>query len=203
MTAFDNIAFGLKYRKVPVHEVERRVRQALEIVRLPHTGERLPRELSGGQQQRVAMARAIVIDPDLQLFDEPLSALDANLREEMRIELKRIHRTFGITTIFLTHDQGEALSMADCVVLMRDGHIEQEGPPGQLYRAPQSELRRALLRPCQRGSGDSHRRSAGAGASRPRLRCRSSCIRAYARSRRANPAAVSLRTRTGRAHIAE
>jgi putative spermidine/putrescine transport system ATP-binding protein/spermidine/putrescine transport system ATP-binding protein len=140
MTAFDNIAFGLKYRKVPRHEVERRVREALDIVRLPHVGERLPRQLSGGQQQRVAVARAIIIDPDLLLFDEPLSALDANLREEMRIELKRIHRTFGITTVFVTHDQAEALSMADRVVLMREGHVEQEGPPDQLYRAPKTEF---------------------------------------------------------------
>ncbi len=140
MTAFDNIAFGLNYRKVPKPEIERRVRQALDIVRLPHVGDRLPRQLSGGQQQRVAVARAIVIDPDLLLFDEPLSSLDANLREEMRIELKRIHRTFGITTVFVTHDQAEALSMADRVVLMRDGRIEQEGPPDQLYRAPKTEF---------------------------------------------------------------
>ena len=140
MTAFDNIAFGLKYRKVPKPDIERKVRQALDIVRLPHVGDRLPRELSGGQQQRVALARAIVIDPDLLLFDEPLSALDANLREEMRIELKRIHRTVGITTVFVTHDQGEALSMADRVVLMRDGRIEQEGAPEQLYRTPSTEF---------------------------------------------------------------
>ncbi len=140
MTAFDNIAFGLKYRKVPRPDIQRKVRQALDIVRLPHVGERLPRELSGGQQQRVALARAIVIDPDLLLFDEPLSALDANLREEMRIELKRIHRTVGITTVFVTHDQGEALSMADRVVLMHDGRIDQEGAPEQLYRNPNTEF---------------------------------------------------------------
>ena len=139
-TAFDNIAFGLRYRGVPRAEIERRVRRALEIVRLPNVGSRLPRELSGGQQQRVALARAIVIEPDLLLFDEPLSALDANLREEMRVELKRIHHTLGITAIYVTHDQAEALSMSDRVVLMREGRIEQEGTPDELYRNPTSEF---------------------------------------------------------------
>jgi ABC-type Fe3+/spermidine/putrescine transport system ATPase subunit len=105
---------------------------------LPNVGDRLPRQLSGGQQQRVALARAVVIEPDLLLFDEPLSALDANLREEMRVELKRIHRTLGITAIYVTHDQAEALSMSDRVVLMNNGRIEQEGTPDQLYRAPAS-----------------------------------------------------------------
>jgi putative spermidine/putrescine transport system ATP-binding protein len=139
-SAFDNIAFGLKYRRTGRADIERRVRQALDVVRLPNIGERLPRELSGGQQQRVALARAIVIEPDLLLFDEPLSALDANLREEMRVELKRIHRTLGITAVYVTHDQAEALSMSDRVVLMRDGRIEQEGTPDQLYRNPASEF---------------------------------------------------------------
>ena len=137
---FDNIAFGLKYRDVPKAEIAGRVRRALELVRLPRVEQRLPRQLSGGQQQRVAVARAIVIQPDLVLFDEPLSALDANLREEMRIELKRIQHALGITTIFVTHDQSEALSMADTVVLMRDGAIEQSGPPDRLYNHPQSEF---------------------------------------------------------------
>ena len=139
-TAFENIGFGLKYRKVAPAEIEARVRRALEIVRLPQVGDRYPHQLSGGQQQRVAVARAIVIEPDLLLFDEPLSALDANLREEMRVELKRIHRTLGITTVFVTHDQAEALSMSDRIVLMRDGRIEQEGPPDTLYLRPRSEF---------------------------------------------------------------
>ncbi len=139
-TAYDNIAFGLKYRQVERADIERRVRRALDIVRLPNVGDRLPRDLSGGQQQRVALARAIVIEPDLLLFDEPLSALDANLREEMRVELKRIHHTLAITAIYVTHDQAEALSMSDRVVLMRDGRIEQQGTPDELYRKPASEF---------------------------------------------------------------
>ena len=139
-TAFDNIAFGLKYRRVGRADIEHRVRRALDVVRLPNIGDRLPRQLSGGQQQRVALARAIVIEPDLLLFDEPLSALDANLREEMRAELKRIHYTLGITAIYVTHDQAEALSMSNRVVLMRDGRIEQEGTPDQVYRTPKSEF---------------------------------------------------------------
>lgn len=139
-TVHDNIAFGLKYRNVARPDVEHRVARALEIVRLPDIGGRYPRQLSGGQQQRVAVARAIVIEPDLLLFDEPFSALDANLRDEMRIELKRIQKSLGITTVFVTHDQGEALSMADRIVLMNRGKIEQEGAPDQLYRSPRSEF---------------------------------------------------------------
>jgi putative spermidine/putrescine transport system ATP-binding protein/spermidine/putrescine transport system ATP-binding protein len=139
-TVFDNVAFGLKYRKVPTAEIGKRVRRALEIVRLPSCEERFPAQLSGGQQQRIAVARAIVIEPDLLLFDEPLSSLDAGLREEMRIELKRIQHTLGITTVFVTHDQAEALSMADKVVVMRDGSKEQEGRPDEVYNAPATEF---------------------------------------------------------------
>jgi putative spermidine/putrescine transport system ATP-binding protein len=139
-TVFDNVAFGLKYRKVPTAEIGTRVRRALEIVRLPSCEERFPAQLSGGQQQRIAVARAIVIEPDLLLFDEPLSSLDAGLREEMRIELKRIQHTLGITTVFVTHDQAEALSMADKVVVMRDGRKEQEGAPNEVYNSPATEF---------------------------------------------------------------
>ncbi len=137
---FDNVAFGLKYRDVPRSEVQERVRAALELVRLPHLGDRRPNQLSGGQQQRVALARAVVIRPDVLLLDEPLSALDANLREEMRIELKRIQRELGISTVFVTHDQSEALAMSDRIVVMRDGRIEQAGTPEQVYNSPQTEF---------------------------------------------------------------
>jgi spermidine/putrescine ABC transporter ATP-binding subunit len=139
-TIFDNIAFGLKYRNVPKGTIAEKVKRALEIVRLPGVEKKLPSELSGGQQQRIALARAIVIEPDVLLLDEPLSALDANLREEMRVELKQIQRQTGITTIFVTHDQGEALAMSDRVVVMNKGRIEQMGSPFEVYERPQTEF---------------------------------------------------------------
>lgn len=137
---FDNVAFGLKYRKVSKADIRQRVKHALELVQLPDLGRRMPSELSGGQQQRVALARAIVIEPDVLLLDEPLSALDANLREDMRIELKRIQTQLGITTLFVTHDQSEALAMSDKIVVMRDGVVEQIGAPREVYDKPVSEF---------------------------------------------------------------
>jgi ABC-type Fe3+/spermidine/putrescine transport system ATPase subunit len=137
---FDNVAFGLKYRSVDRQSMRRRVAQALEVVRLPNVERRLPAELSGGQQQRIALARAIVIKPDVLLLDEPLSALDANLREDMRVELKTIQRELGITTVFVTHDQEEALAVSDRVVVMNHGRIEQVGSPEAVYGQPQSRF---------------------------------------------------------------
>jgi len=137
-TVFDNVAFGLKYRDVPRAEITRRVRDALTLVQLPHVEDRRPNQLSGGQQQRIALARAIVIQPDVLLLDEPLSALDANLREEMRVELKRIQRELGIATVFVTHDQSEALAMSDTLVVMNQGWVEQVGPPALVYNEPAS-----------------------------------------------------------------
>ncbi|MDZ7828157.1 MAG: ABC transporter ATP-binding protein [Halofilum sp. (in: g-proteobacteria)] len=139
-TIYDNVAFGLKYRDVPADEVRKRVRDALELVQLPQVEDRRPNQLSGGQQQRIALARAIVIRPDVLLLDEPLSALDANLREEMRVELKRIQRELGIATVFVTHDQAEALAMSDKVVVMNHGRIEQEGTPEEVYNQPNTEF---------------------------------------------------------------
>jgi len=139
-TVFDNVAFGLKYRKVAKPEIASRVKRALELVRLPQMAERYPNQLSGGQQQRIALARAIVVEPDVLLLDEPLSALDANLREEMRVELKKIQHQLGITTIFVTHDQSEALAMSDCIVVMNQGRIEQQGTPEEVYTRPASEF---------------------------------------------------------------
>jgi len=140
MSVFDNIAFGLRYRQVPRAEVRERVTKALAIVRLPGVERRYPAQLSGGQQQRIALARAIVIQPDVLLLDEPLSALDANLREEMRVELKRIQREIGVTTVFVTHDQDEALAMSDQVVVMNTGHVEQVGRPEEVYRFPETRF---------------------------------------------------------------
>jgi putative spermidine/putrescine transport system ATP-binding protein/spermidine/putrescine transport system ATP-binding protein len=137
-TIHDNVAFGLKYRDVPKRDIAEKVGRALELVQLPDVGERYPRQLSGGQQQRIALARAIVIEPDVLLLDEPLSALDANLREDMRVELKRIQAQLGITTIFVTHDQSEALAMSDTIVVMSKGHVEQVGAPEEVYTSPAS-----------------------------------------------------------------
>ncbi|GAB4347334.1 MAG: ABC transporter ATP-binding protein [Oricola sp.] len=139
-TIAENVAFGLKYRGVPREEQKKRVRDALELVQLPGVGERYPKQLSGGQQQRIALARAIVIEPDVLLLDEPLSALDANLREDMRVELKRIQERIGVTTIFVTHDQSEALAMSDRIVVMSAGRVEQVGPPEEVYNTPASEF---------------------------------------------------------------
>ncbi len=137
---FDNVAFGLKYRSVPKPDIVARVRRALDMVRLPGVEDRFPAQLSGGQQQRIALARALVIEPDVLLLDEPLSALDANLRDEMRGEIKNIQRRVGIATVFVTHDQGEALAMSDLVVVMNKGRIEQLGAPAEVYEHPQSEF---------------------------------------------------------------
>ncbi len=136
----DNVGFGLRYRNVPKDEAARRVKDALELVQLPHVADRYPSALSGGQQQRIALARAIVIEPDVLLLDEPLSALDANLREDMRVELKKIQHRIGVTSIFVTHDQAEALAMSDQIVVMSDGRVEQVGRPEEVYNAPASEF---------------------------------------------------------------
>lgn len=135
-TIFDNVAFGLKYRDVPKQEIGEKVIKALEMVRLPGVEKRMPSQLSGGQQQRIAMARAIVIEPDVLLMDEPLSALDENLREEMRREIDNLQQMLGVTTIFVTHDQREALSMSDKIIVMKQGIVQQEGGPEEVYNYP-------------------------------------------------------------------
>lgn len=136
MTVRDNIGFGLKMRGVAKSEINRKVDEAVALVRLQGQEAKLPGQLSGGQQQRVAIARAIVIEPPLVLMDEPLSNLDAKLRLEMRAEIRRIHNALGATTIYVTHDQDEALSMADRVVVMKDGGVRQIGTPSELYETP-------------------------------------------------------------------
>ncbi|MCE7009465.1 ABC transporter ATP-binding protein [Kibdelosporangium philippinense] len=131
-----NVAFGLRMRGVGREEIRSRVLEALELVHLEHLANSHPGQLSGGQQQRVAIARAIVLRPPLILMDEPLSNLDAKLRLEMRTEIKRLHQELGLTTIYVTHDQEEALSLADQVVLMKDGRVQQVGTPEELYARP-------------------------------------------------------------------
>jgi putative spermidine/putrescine transport system ATP-binding protein len=136
MSVRRNVGFGLRMRGVGREETRRRVDEALRLVQLSGYADRLPGQLSGGQQQRVAIARAIVVEPPLVLMDEPLSNLDASLRLEMRTEIRRLHQELGLTTIYVTHDQEEALSLADRLVVLRDGVVQQIGTPEDLYRAP-------------------------------------------------------------------
>ncbi|HEV8673549.1 MAG TPA: ABC transporter ATP-binding protein [Methylomirabilota bacterium] len=135
-TVAENVAYGLKFRDVPRIEVPKRVRDALALVRLELLADRYPGELSGGQQQRVALARALVVEPQILLLDEPLSNLDANLREEMRFELRRLHEELGITTLYVTHDQAEAMVTSDRIAVMREGGVEQVGTPREIYDTP-------------------------------------------------------------------
>jgi spermidine/putrescine ABC transporter ATP-binding subunit len=132
----DNVAFGLRERRLPAAEIERRVGEALDLVRLDRRGGQRPGDLSGGMQQRVALARALVYHPRVLLLDEPLAALDKKLREEMRDELRAIHRSVGITTIFVTHDQAEALGLADRIAVMSEGRLQQLGDPREIYERP-------------------------------------------------------------------
>jgi ABC-type Fe3+/spermidine/putrescine transport system ATPase subunit len=136
MTVFDNVAYGLRVRRAPAAAVKQRTMQALERVGLDHLAARYATKLSGGQRQRVALARAIVYEPRVLLFDEPLSNLDAKLREQMRVELVRLQREVGITSVYVTHDQTEALVMSDRVVVMDKGAIQQIGDPHMIYARP-------------------------------------------------------------------
>jgi len=136
MTVADNIGFGLKVRKRPKDQIKKRVAELLEIVNLPDKGNRYPYQLSGGQQQRVALARALAFEPQVLLLDEPLSALDAKIRVALRHEIRQIQRQLGITTVYVTHDQEEALSLSDRVVVMSEGRMEQVGTPFEIYNFP-------------------------------------------------------------------
>jgi putative spermidine/putrescine transport system ATP-binding protein len=136
MTVAQNVAFGLEMRKLPRADIERRVEEVLALVRLGGYGGRLPRQLSGGQQQRVALARALAIRPDVLLLDEPLSNLDAKLRQEVRVEIRELQRQLGLTTVMVTHDQEEALTMADRLVVMNEGSVRQVGSQRDLYERP-------------------------------------------------------------------
>jgi putative spermidine/putrescine transport system ATP-binding protein len=140
LTVAQNVAFGLEMRKVPAAEIGSRVTDVLRLVRLEHLGERLPRQLSGGQQQRVALARALVFRPDVLLLDEPLSNLDAKLRQEVRVEIRELQRQLGLTTVMVTHDQEEALTMADRLVVMTEGRVAQVGSQRDLYERPADQF---------------------------------------------------------------
>jgi putative spermidine/putrescine transport system ATP-binding protein len=138
MTVAENIGFPLRMRRMGQAAIDREVRRVLDIVRLPHVADRLPRALSGGQQQRIALARCIVYSPSIILMDEPLGALDKKLRDEMQLEIKRLHTELGITVLYVTHDQEEAMVMSDRICLMNDARIEQLGTPADLYFRPRS-----------------------------------------------------------------
>jgi spermidine/putrescine ABC transporter ATP-binding subunit len=136
MNVAQNVGYGLRMRRIDRREIERRAADALALVKLAGVNDRMPRQLSGGQQQRVALARALVIRPKVLLLDEPFSALDRNLRSAMQVELKDIQRKLGVTTIFVTHDQSEALSLSDRIAVIADGRVRQLGAPGDIYRRP-------------------------------------------------------------------
>ena len=138
MNVSDNVGYGLKIRKVPKAEIERKVEQALRLVQLEEYGKRMPDQLSGGQKQRIAIARAVINEPKVLLLDEPLGALDLKLRRQMQLELKRLQKRLGITFIYITHDQEEALTMPDTIVVMNQGYIQQIGTPEDIYNEPQN-----------------------------------------------------------------
>lgn len=140
MTVFENMSFGLRLRKAPKEEIRRRVQQAAEILNISELLDRRPKQLSGGQRQRVAMGRAIVRNPEVFLFDEPLSNLDAKLRVQMRTEIKKIHQRVQTTVIYVTHDQVEAMTLADRIVVMNHGNIEQVGSPHEMYETPSTRF---------------------------------------------------------------
>ncbi len=147
LTVAGNVGFGLKVRKRPRKEIAARVQELLELVHLSQFADRLPAQLSGGQRQRMALARALAIEPSVLLLDEPFGALDANVRKELRAWLRRLHDEVHVTTVFVTHDQEEALDVADRIVVINQGRIEQVGPPDELYDHPTSEFVMSFLGP--------------------------------------------------------
>ena len=144
MSVYDNVAYGLQVQRRPRHEIQQRVQETLDLVGLAGLGDRRPNELSGGQQQRVALARALIVEPSVLLFDEPLSNLDAKLRVQMRSEILSLHRRLNITSVYVTHDQIEAMALSDRIVVMNEGHIEQIDEPQQVYRHPRTRLWQTL-----------------------------------------------------------
>jgi sulfate transport system ATP-binding protein len=147
MTVRDNIAFGLRIRKIPRDEIKKRVKHLMRLVQLQGLAHRYPSQLSGGQRQRMALARALAVEPEVLLLDEPFGALDAKVRQELRDWLRRLHDEVHVTTIFVTHDQEEAMDVADQIVVMNEGRIEQTGPPVDLYEHPSSEFVMSFVGP--------------------------------------------------------
>jgi iron(III) transport system ATP-binding protein len=202
MTIFDNVAYGLALRKVPAADIAARVGRMLDAVRLSHLAQRYPAELSGGQQQRVALARALVVEPEILLLDEPLSNLDAALREEMRFEVRRLHDEFRYTTVYVTHDQAEAMTTADAIVVMNQGRIEQAGSPEEVYARPRSAFAATFLGGANILSGPASAVPSACASTRsssaPRPRRRPSRLGCCARHSSARPATSCSRSPTAR-----
>src|SRR5213083_1378323 len=150
MTVRENVAFGLKVRRRPRHEVRRRVDELLELVQLPGLADRYPAQLSGGQRQRMALARALAVEPQVLLLDEPFGALDARVRAELRAWLRRLHDEVHVTTVLVTHDQEEAMEVADRIVVLDKGRVQQVGGPRELYEEPQNEFVMTFVGPVNR-----------------------------------------------------
>src|SRR5919112_826552 len=153
MTVFENVAFGLKIRKHPKDVIRKSVNELLELVQLEGFASRYPTQLSGGQRQRMALARALAVEPQVLLLDEPFGALDAQVRKELRAWLRRLHEQVHVTTVFVTHDQEEAMEVADSIVVMADGKVEQVGSPDDLYDAPANDFVMSFLGPVTRLGG--------------------------------------------------
>ena len=168
---FDNVAYGLRLRKVPKDEIKRRVTDILALVELTGMEQRMTNQLSGGQQQRVALARALVVEPGVLLFDEPLSNLDAKLRVQMRTEIRRIQQALGITAIYVTHDQSEAMSISDNIILMKNGVVSQMGTPHEIYYRPNSEFVADFIGECNflKGTADGSESAEGRYITRVRM----------------------------------
>ena len=173
LTVARNVAFGLEIRKRPKAEIKARVKELLELVHLDQFGDRYPSQLSGGQRQRMALARALAVQPEVLLLDEPFGALDAQVRKELRTWLRRLHDEVHVTTVFVTHDQEEAMDVADRIFVMAAGKVEQEGTPDELYERPANDFVMGFLGPVTKLNGDArpparsgpdHHRGAGSGA---------------------------------------
>ncbi len=192
MTVAENVAYGLQAHKWPRDKIAPRVAEMLALVHMSEFAERKPRQLSGGQQQRIALARCLAIDPKVLLLDEPFGALDKNLRLDMQIEVKRLQREYGITTILVTHDQEEALSMADRIAVMSRGTIEQVSSPTEIYDQPKTLFVNQFVGTTNVARRRVRRRAAGGAASRCRAARRSTCRRSRASSTAAR-SLVSIR----------
>ena len=192
MTVGENIAFPLKMRGISKSEIAKQSKEALELVKLPGYEGRYPRQLSGGQQQRIAVARALVFNPRVLLMDEPLGALDKQLRESLQLEIKQLHDQLGVTIVYVTHDQQEALVMSDRIAVMNDGRIEQIGSPIELYDEPQSRFVASFIGESNflSGTGDFVRRAACTGGDRGRGHAVGA---GHGRARSAAPVTVTVR----------